>query len=189
MKVVAFNHSFFLLSETFIYRQVRGLPENIDTTLVSYNFLNQDLYPTSNDHVELKRSANIPDKAINNLLPFIPKRLGFSLFNYFKVKKLLKEIKPDAIHAHFGFNARDVYPLAKSLKIPLIVSFHGVDASPECLKNTEYKNTIAKIIEYASDVIIVSPHMAETLQLSKSKTRVHLIPYGVDTAEFTSTLR
>jgi colanic acid/amylovoran biosynthesis glycosyltransferase len=41
----------------------------------------------------------------------------------------LKQITPCLIHAHFGTDAIRAIPLAKYLKIPLIVTFHGFDAT------------------------------------------------------------
>jgi colanic acid/amylovoran biosynthesis glycosyltransferase len=188
MKIVVFNHSFFYLSETFIYRQVTGLPANIDATLLGFDFANDNLFPTTNRRIHLKRSRGVISKAINLVLPsFIKNKMGLGPFNHFKVKRFLKDARPDAIHAHFGFNGRDILPLSKLLNIPLIVSFHGVDASPQMLNDRDYKNAMHDMVSYASAVIICSPHMIDTLDISKWKNKTHLIPYGVDTNEFTNT--
>ncbi|MBA4166692.1 MAG: glycosyltransferase [Chitinophagaceae bacterium] len=185
MRIVVFNHSFFYLSETFIYRQVAGLPKDVSATLLGFDFANEKLFPTTNSRLKLNRPLNIVNKALNRVLPSVIKnKMGFDLFNYFKVKKYLLKAKPDAIHAHFGFNGRDIFPLARLLKIPLIVSFHGVDASPQMLKNQEYKNAMRNMINYASAIIVVSPHMIDTLEISQWKNKTYLIPYGVDTGEF-----
>jgi len=187
MRIVIFNHSFFHLSETFIYRQITGLTKNIEAPLLSFSFANEEHFPTINKKIRLKKSVNIVDKVLSFVLPDrIKSRSGFSIFNYFKVKRILNQLKPDAIHAHFGFNAAMVYPLAKALDIPLIISFHGLDASPKMLKNEAYRNKIREMLHYASAVIVVSPHMISTLGLSAWQNKTHMIPYGVNPAEFTN---
>lgn len=39
----------------------------------------------------------------------------------------LKSCKPNLIHAHFGISAVDIWPYARSLNVPLLVTLHGYD--------------------------------------------------------------
>jgi colanic acid/amylovoran biosynthesis glycosyltransferase len=41
----------------------------------------------------------------------------------------IQQVKPDLIHAHFGVNGTLALPVAKRLKLPLIVTFYGLDSS------------------------------------------------------------
>lgn len=41
----------------------------------------------------------------------------------------IKKLNPILIHAHFGTDAARVLPLARALQIPLMVTFHGYDAT------------------------------------------------------------
>src|SRR5699024_1819643 len=45
-----------------------------------------------------------------------------------KVYDLMIEKKPDVIHAHFGRGGAYMAPIAQSLNIPFVISFHGHDA-------------------------------------------------------------
>ncbi|WP_166238562.1 glycosyltransferase [Paenibacillus turpanensis] len=45
------------------------------------------------------------------------------------IAKTLKRHKPRLIHAHFGPDGLTVLPLAEKLSIPLLVTFHGYDAT------------------------------------------------------------
>lgn len=185
MKVVIFNRAFFYISETFIYQQVKGMPPDIDISLVGFEIVNEDAFPLNNKKYRIKRSANFFDRAFSSISKRIfrsPAGIGF--FSSGEVKTLLQKINPDAIHAHFGFNALTIYPIAKALNIPMVVTFHGVDASPEYLKNETYRHRIRELTDYAKGIIIVSPHMIETLQLSEHKNKTHLIPCGVNPDEF-----
>jgi hypothetical protein len=41
----------------------------------------------------------------------------------------LKELNPKLLHVHFGTNAEEAWPLAIALKIPMVVTLQGYDAS------------------------------------------------------------
>lgn len=185
MKILVFNHSFFNISETFIYKQVTGMPQGIDLSLMGFSYLNEQAFPLTNRMFKVSRAVGATDRILTNLLNrLFGLRLGFSLVNYLRVKRLLTRHRFDLIHAHFGFNAIAIYPVAKALNIPMVVTFHGVDASPEYLDKKSYGEEVQKLIAYARSIIIVSPHMMDTLQLHRYKEKVHLIPCCVNPAEF-----
>lgn len=185
MKVLIFNHSFFNISETFIYKQVTGLPEGVNISLLGFKFINEDIFPLQVEKFKLTKHVNLFDKMLSTFLwKGLGMRPGFSVFNYLKVKRFLKRSEFDLIHVHFGFNALLVFPIARALKIPLVVTFHGVDASPQYLKNKKYRDAIQQLLAYAKEIIVVSPHMIETLEASEWRDKIHLIPCCVDPAEF-----
>ncbi|WP_414565668.1 MULTISPECIES: glycosyltransferase [unclassified Anabaena] len=58
------------------------------------------------------------------------KELVFKLFGLApKLYKQVKQLSPVLIHAHFGVCGALALPLARYLRIPLIVTFHGLDAT------------------------------------------------------------
>ncbi|MDQ3534127.1 MAG: glycosyltransferase family 4 protein, partial [Bacteroidota bacterium] len=52
------------------------------------------------------------------------------------------------------------------------------------LKNEWYKNNLPRLLNYASKIIIVSPHMFENLNLNEWREKVLVLPCGVDVEEF-----
>lgn len=187
MKILIFNHSFFNISETFIYKQVTGLPATVELSLMGFVFMNEDIFPVDAQKFKLNKQANFLDKLLSTVYWRVTgKRPGLSVFNYFKVKAIVKQLRPDLIHVHFGFNALLIYPVAKSLNIPMVVTFHGVDASPQYLKDARYKKGIKQLLAYLKGIIVVSPHMIETLEAAQWKEKIHLIPCCVDPDEFTN---
>src|SRR5439155_15283300 len=50
----------------------------------------------------------------------------------------LRALKPRLIHAHFGQGGALALPLARALGIPLVVTFHGADAT----KETHYRRRL-----------------------------------------------
>lgn len=189
MKILIYNHSFFYISETFIHRQITGLPSATDITLLSRIFVNDDIYPTRSKNVLIKSTINLSDRIISSMLKRIfGRKSDFSLLSAYKIKRMIKESNFDLIHAHFGFNAVQLYKLVKEFNIPFVVSFHGIDASAEYLDKKQYKKDLKDLFEYAKAIIIVSPHMIESLELTPWINKTHLIPYGIDANEFISTV-
>lgn len=180
-----FNHAFFYISETFIYKQVKAMPNDIDIELLGFDFVNEEIFQLPNKKYGIKKAVNIFDR----MLMVISRRICgiryvFSVFTRIAVKKIFQQTKFDLVHAHFGFNALLIYPLARLFKIPLVITFHGVDASPQLTTNREYRNGLRKMLDYASAIIIVSPHMKNTLNLNGHLHKTHVIPCGVDPGEF-----
>ena len=102
MKVLMFNRAFFYISETFIYKQVTGVPADIELELLGFEIANEDLFPVKNKKYRVKRIANNADRifiAIRKNIFRIHYRLG--LFAHYTIKKILQQTKYDLVHVHF----------------------------------------------------------------------------------------
>ena len=51
MKVLMFNHAFFYISETFIYKQVTSMPHDIDIELLGFEIVNEEFFPVANKKI------------------------------------------------------------------------------------------------------------------------------------------
>lgn len=103
-----------------------------------------------------------------------------------KMKRLLQDQPLDLIHAQFGGNGVRILPVAKQLNIPLIVSFHGFDASRK-LASRSYREGLKEVFDYASAIVVCNPGMGDALPLSENnKKKVHWVPYGIDNEQFSN---
>jgi len=185
MNILVFNQSFFPLSETFVHRQVVGLSRYHAVTALTYRYENEDKFPIEVKKELLAPYQGLPDKLVTKALCVLTaKSRMLSFQNRSRVSELLKTGKIDVIHAHFGPSGVELLPVAKKLGVPMVVSFHGIDAAPAMLNDQEYSGSIQEVIEYAQAVIIVSPHFIDTLNLRRFSDKVHLIPYGTDEQKF-----
>jgi colanic acid/amylovoran biosynthesis glycosyltransferase len=189
-KILAYNDGFFKISQTFMYYQVKSLAEKFDVHLLANKYENPHGF---NDDMFIKHKINKPGNFTGKLTSKVVRlkhnsSLNVDLKSYLLLKKLLKKEKYKAIHAHFGPRALDILALAKKYRIPLVVSFHGYDASQQ-VKNKSYADRLPELFDYASAIIIVSGHMKETLKLDPWIEKVHLIPYGINPDEFNSQKR
>lgn len=116
--------------------------------------------------------------------PFLKKGIN-KLIGYYKKDKLyaekkalkdsLKKEKIEVVLAQYGNLGEEVLPVCKDLKIPLIVHFHGFDASMSEVI-TKYNNYV-KTFDYAAYIIVVSKKMeAKLLELGCPKEKLTLNP-------------
>jgi glycosyltransferase involved in cell wall biosynthesis len=111
----------------------------------------------------------------------------------------LEEVAPILIHAHFGPDGLWAVPFARTLKIPLVVTFHGQDVTTRFYKyrfNEHglffelYKRRIHRAFKHASRCIAISKFIQQEAikkGCPEDKICVHYI--GVDTEKFKPDLR
>ena len=185
-KILIFNRKFCLISETFVYQQARDLAQNFDVHILAREFTNPHGFDFSifKKHV-IDRPASFIGRALSKLIRILM-NMNFELTakSFFELRRLVIKNNFAAIHAHFGTNAVEILGFAKAYNIPLVVTFHGHDASL-LLKDEKYKQKLPELFEYASGIIIVSRHMIENLELEPWLDKVHVIPCSVDPDKFT----
>jgi colanic acid/amylovoran biosynthesis glycosyltransferase len=184
--ILIYNESFFSLSETFIYHYVLGAAEHFNVHLLSHKIENRDLFPLPVnvfDHELLSKRdpflkiRPVLQKVINKDKTKIP--LKYRII----IQSLIRNTPIDLIHAHYGQNGLAILPYARKYNIPLIITFHGYDAS-RAINSQKYLSDVKNMFEYASAVVIVSPHMIDNLNLEPYSEKVHIIPCGVDADVF-----
>lgn len=107
------------------------------------------------------------------------------------VVRLLRRRSPRVMHAHFGPDAVNALPLQERLEVPLVVTFHGYDATQgtalrDGLTAWRYGRRRPRLVEHAAVLLAVSNHIRESLLalgVPESRLRVHRI--GVDLGQFT----
>lgn len=100
----------------------------------------------------------------------------------------LGALRPGLVHAHFGRGGALALPIARALRIPLIVTFHGGDATKEThyrrrLPPTVFQRRLAALKRDAALFVCVSDHIRDTLLargFPADKLLVHR--YGVELA-------
>ncbi len=168
---------------TFIYRQLKSAEEKYNPiVLCSDKLENREKFPF--DKVYLMRRNFIGLKksrlfskiyGYHTLLSLKPK-LSSGQIKYFK--NILSGNKINLIHAHFGPSGLEIFKIAKELNIPIIVSFHGYDASV-LLTMEEYRKNIKDVFDN-SYVIAVSEYMKKSLVAAGApEDNIRLIRYGV----------
>lgn len=110
-------------------------------------------------------------------------RLRRRIYEHMSVPELalvssLKANKIDVVLAEYGTTAACCLEAIKMLKLPLIVHFHGYDASVENILNA-YREKYKEIFIYAKAVIVVSKKMySQLLTLGCPKEKLYLNTCG-----------
>lgn len=183
-KVAIFNSFFFKPSETFIRRQVESLTHNFFVTLIGMEFGNNDSLLSRVERYAMPYKRNFLNRAISSCLRFcFQARFPYGFFAHIFLLRLLKPGRFDLLHAHYGWTGINVLNFAKRARMPMIVSFHGKDASAS-LRNPGYRLKLPELFDYSSAIVLCSAHMIESLSLNQWLDKVKVIPYGIDTAEF-----
>jgi colanic acid/amylovoran biosynthesis glycosyltransferase len=187
-RVLFYHGYFFRRTETFIYRQ--AINPYIHPFLLAGRYYQSAEMPTR-EFSRFKFNRTLADWLAPSLSKWFGKKL-FGKAQYYrsnsiaKMKRLLQDQSFDLIHAQFGGNAIRILPLAKQMNIPLIVSFHGFDASRK-LSSQSYRNGLKEVFDYASAIIVCNPGMGDALPLSEDhKKKVHWVPYGIDNEQFSN---
>jgi colanic acid/amylovoran biosynthesis glycosyltransferase len=105
----------------------------------------------------------------------------------------LKAALPRVIHAHFGPDGVNALQLQNRLEAPLVVTFHGYDATRGTgirngLPAWRYGRRRPLLVEQAATLLAVSEHIRESLlQLGVPASRIRVHRIGVDLAQFSPT--
>lgn len=106
--------------------------------------------------------------------------------------KTLRTLDPVLIHAHYGPNGLRAIPLARALKIPLFVTFHGGDALITDIRHHEsyfgFRHYVAnkwRLKTSGATFLAVSQFVRrKLLEQGFPAERVHVAYTGVDTDKF-----
>jgi len=97
--------------------------------------------------------------------------LGY-LSNYFRYKRIIRQFRPDIIHAHFGLSGLFA---CFERNIPIIVTFHGSDI------NSAKTRIISKV---ASKMATKSIFVSHSLGLLAGDDKPTIVPCGIDLEMF-----
>lgn len=168
---------------TFIYRQLLGVEDEFTPIVLATRVNNQSIFPYPRVYLR-KRSTR--ERLYGKLVKATTGRVvGMSAARLRFWRKILLEQRVSFVHTHFGTSAVDLFPLVKSVALPLIVTFHGADASSS-LNDAGYVEKLREIFDYAH-VVTVSKLMAErliSLGADRSRTFVHYIGAPIEDFEY-----
>ena len=180
--VVFFSGRLLPPSETFIKAQGEGLQEFTPYYVGSRMIQGLPL--------PAERTLTVNQGGVSGALEEVVFKLsGFAPKLYQKVQQL----QPALIHAHFGVCGALALPLVRRLKVPMIVTFYGLDATMkdeyarrESITTRVYLRRREALKREASLFIAVSEFIKEKLLeqgFPADKIVAHY--YGVDTEKFT----
>lgn len=101
-----------------------------------------------------------------------------------RYSKALAAVKPALLHAQFGSTGWFALPLHRLHRLPLVVSFHGYDASA-LLRQAVWRSRYRELFGEVHAVTVPSRRMAARLAATGCPPeKLHLLRYGVDLHEW-----
>lgn len=108
-------------------------------------------------------------------------------FGNYGLKKYFRKNNIDVVLVNYGLAAAHVWPICRDLNIPLIVIFHGHDATDKKLLR-QYATKYKALFGYASSIVVVSQDMGKRIhQLGAPQEKIQVVPCGVDGSKFKPT--
>lgn len=121
-KVIIYQDGLLSYSETFIKQQALALVA-WQPVLVGHKYLGRSLdFSMIQSQLLLPKGSSLPRRLLYMAYRWRNKADPVGI-------NTLKDIKADLIHAHFGTSAVDIWPYAKALNLPMLVTLHGFDIS------------------------------------------------------------
>jgi colanic acid/amylovoran biosynthesis glycosyltransferase len=166
-KVLIFKETLLALSETFVLEQMRTLSK-YDPILAGLERVHPSL-PLPQEPLLLSDCR----RSISDARAKLYRRIGVAPRFHFNAKRS----RPDLVHAHFASGGRTALPLARALRVPLLVTLHGNDVTVRSRKPDLYR----RLGEDASLFICVSKFIRDRALEAGFPSEKLLVHYtGVD---------
>jgi len=171
--------------ENYIFEQVLN-SEGFDSFLLSEKFVDTGFNPVASSHrISFRRMFRIElvEKAVKKISWLYLENIYLWLMvRYFKIK--LKSKKPDVLHVHFGHVAYRYLGLAKSLNIPMVVTFYGVDATA-CTKDKYWIKRLQLMFEVVNIILVLNDEAANNLiGIGCPKEKIKVWDIGIPIVEY-----
>ncbi len=176
LKIGIFTQRYNFPNNTFILRQIEGVRNDFDPIVLTSN------KPVIQGAPPEYGIFN-KEKDVRGILYRVFKKAGgrFAILSRAQedfFENIIRKNDIRLMHAHYGPSGLEIVPLAKRMKIPLLVSFHGYDVSV-MLKNKKYVRQLAEIFDYGQ-FIAVSEYMAgKLIKAGAERSKISVIYYGV----------
>ncbi len=171
MKVLHYKTNFLNSSETFIKRLIEN--HNHYTPFA--------LCYKKKSFTESLTVYEVPQTGFESWLNAGAFHLNLSLPYYLQV---LDELKPDVIHAHFGYDAAKLMNLAQKQEIPLVVSFYGSDVS-RLPSEFGWKRRYSNLTSKGAWFIAATDFMkSQLLKLGFPEEKISVVRFGLNMDEF-----
>jgi colanic acid/amylovoran biosynthesis glycosyltransferase len=189
MRVLHFASRFSPLSETFTYDYVVELErQGVDNHVVTLRRDNEEQRPFPRVSVVPAVGRWHPVRVWHRGLAEVG--IGSSVESSWpllrpRLERLVQQIRPDVVHAHFGPAGALIAPTVKRLGARLLVSFHGYDISMLARRSVWRGIYKRDLIDSGAAVTGVSNHICDRLrELGFPRDTVHLLHGGVHVDRF-----
>ena len=170
MHLCIVKHGYIGVSETFIRTQAAHLPATV--TVV------EGRTPT-----EVEGVPTLARRGVEKFMRFA-QGSNWDTTVGASYTRVLRRTRPDAVLAQYGTTAVRLLDACRDTGVPLVVHFHGYDASRHDLLR-DLRADYERLFREAAGIVVVSRAMEQRLAaLGADPARLHYSPCGVDCTRF-----
>jgi colanic acid/amylovoran biosynthesis glycosyltransferase len=167
-------------TETWLYNQVRYLPDQIDSHVICSELQNLEQFSLPHIH------RVVPASEWEARYLALRRRCGLS--DYLpRMFDQLRALRPDLLHVHFGDHAWSLRKLSARLRVPLVATFYGYDVEMLPAQDARWRERYRELFLQVRLVLCEGPHMAKRIRelgCEASKVRVHHLGISLDELPF-----
>jgi len=164
-------------TETWLYRQVRSLPPDIESHVVCERAENLDQFGIENLH-HASRTRRRRDRVLAKLR--LRRRSG-------SLQRRLRALQPDLVHSHFAPEGWRNIPAASAVGARHVVSFYGYDVGHLPTVSRAWRRRYIELFDRVDLVLCEGEYMGRSvceLGCPDRKRRVHRLGVGLESIEF-----
>ncbi len=164
-------------TQTWMYNQVKYLPNNIETHIVCERTEHLDQFKVPNIH-------SLPQSSLIARLGESRLKGAKILSGLFWLYRIYNKIKPDIVHSHFGTVAWVNSLFLRLTKAKHIVTFYGFDVNMVPQQDPKWLNRYHALFKSADLFLCEGPHMIEQLiAMGCPKEKIKLHHLGIDISQ------
>lgn len=187
-RVLVYRDQFLAPSETFVRDHLLGL-HDYEPVVAAGFVTDEPLAVPGVPVVELRRTGQR-----RRVLDGLARRAGAEEpeIRVRQLRRVVRDVRPDVVHAHFGIEGAVAQRALAGTGVPLVVTFHGWDAStyPDVMRG--YGGFATHLVERwddlvaGADAIIAVSETIKSLLVDRGadESKIQVIACGVDTASF-----
>lgn len=174
IKVIHSSPVWLPQTQTWMYNQVKYLPDDIDTHIVCEQTENLDQFEVPNIHL-LPQSSLIARFGASGI------KGTKALSRIFWAYQMVHKIKPDIVHSHFGTVAWFNALFLQFTKTKHIVTFYGLDVNMVPKQYPKWLRRYHFLFKSADQFLCEGPHMIKQLiAMGCPKEKIKLQHLGIE---------
>lgn len=190
MRILVYSEEFGTSTKTFIYNEVTALAKHAEVHVLCnvrdrnepVRYPNVFLVPWGNNRILEKIEWILWQRDLH----YSRWNPGFSK----RLNEIVDQIKPDIIHCHFGVEAVSLTDNLKRNDIPILITFHGYDASQFRTKKSYHKKLQSVFARPNIFPLFVSGHIRNCVkQMGVNVDKGFLMYLGIDLSRFQRTTK
>lgn len=168
-------------TQTWLYNQVRFLPETVESHVVCPMTQNLDRFGVANLHAEADQHR------LRRVVDSLSRQLRLRRHTSLLERVARESGEPGGakvLHSHFGPTGWESLRVTRKLGLKHVVTFYGLDVN--FLPRVGWKNRYQELFEQVDGVLCEGPHMARCISdLGCSPEKVHVHHLGIDVDSIT----